>query len=122
MQLTMPLSDLHPQRRPLPLISKSPAHNGTDTSKEAAKNAKINQRRGQMVVLHAIQEAENGLTRDQLATITGLPTATICARANELIKLGEIGPQIDSKTGKKKRRPTRTGNTAEVLFYVSPTP
>ena len=122
MHTSLFISDVHPQRRPLPLTPKSPAHNGTETSKEAAKNAKINQRRGQLAVLHAIQVAENGLTRDELTTITGLPTATICARANELVKLGEIGPQIDSKTGKKKRRPTRTGNTAAVLFYVSPTP
>ena len=122
MHTSLFISDVHPQRRPLPLTPKSPAHNGTETSKEAAKNAKITMKRGQMVVLRALLDAPDGLTRDQLAMLTKLPTATICARANELVKLGEIGPSIDSETGKKRRRPTRTGNTAEVLFYVSPTP
>ena len=119
------ISDIYPQQKPqLSLFDfqRRPVHNGTETSKEAAETAKPKIRRGQMKVLRAVLEAPEGLTRDQLSMITEMPTQTVCARANELIKLGELGPKTDSKTGKKLTRHTRTGSNAEILFAAVNTP
>ena len=93
-----------------------PPHNNTETSKQAAKNAKP--RKGQMMILNQMIEAENGLTRDELAVQTGLPTATVCARVNELLKLGELMGR-NTKEGKPIRRQTRAGQSAQVLFLTS---
>ena len=107
----------------LSLLDPSAPHNRTETSIEAAIAAKPNIGKGQRIVLDAISNASNGLTRDELNLITGLPTATICARCNELVKQGKLGCQMvfdESKKPsfvmKKITRVTRSGKKAEVLF------
>jgi len=103
----------------LPFFQPTPAHNHTETSKAAAEAAIPKVKRGQKLVLQAIQESPNGLTRDQVSSLVGIPTATVCARANELLKIGLIGPRLDETTGRKMTRPTRTGSNAEILFSMS---
>ena len=109
------LSDIHYMQRPLVF----PPHNGTETSREAAEAAKPNIHAGEARVLRALMVHPHGLTRDQLASVTGMPTATVCARCNALIKLGEIEGKIDPDTGKKMKRSTKAGRGAEVLFVSS---
>ena len=96
-----------------------PAHNRTATSREAAEAARPKISQTQNRVLGAV--TPNGSTRDELAQLTGLPTATICARANELVKLGKLCSSRNALTGRKLTRPTRSGKNAEVLFLsISP--
>ena len=89
-------------------------HNRTETSIEAAKEIASKVGRYQQLVLDHLQMAENGLTRDELALVSGLATATICGRCNELLKMGLIGPKYDGFD--KIKRKTRSGKNAEVLF------
>tara|TARA_R100000742_G_C4264086_1_gene81967 strand:- start:635 stop:976 length:342 start_codon:yes stop_codon:yes gene_type:complete len=112
----MPISDIHYQQRPLPFFTPTPAHNHTETSKDAAVAIAPKVSALQQRVLDTVKTSEDGLTRDQLANLCNLPTATICARANELVKLGKLKSKVDPKTGKKFTRPTRTGKNAEILF------
>ena len=60
-------------------------------------------------VLLALQECRsNGATREELATATGLPLASICGRVNELLRLGLVRqPGL--------RRMTSSGRMAAVV-------
>jgi Fic family protein len=89
-------------------------HNRTETSREAAQEIKTKIGRYQQMVLDHLRMAENGLTRDELALLSGLATATICGRCNELLNLGLIEPRYEGF--EKVKRKTRSGKNAEVLF------
>ena len=89
-------------------------HNGTETSVEAAIEVGHKISRYQRVIIRTVAEALNGMTRDELAMITGLPTATICARCRELVLMNFLNPRYEH--GEKIKRKTRSGKNAEVLF------
>ncbi|QPB07943.1 hypothetical protein [Synechococcus phage S-H38] len=72
---------------------------------------------GRAVVLGCIKSASDGYTRDQVSDESGLCTATVCARANELLKENKIEVRLNPD-GTKIKRPTKTGTPAEVLYYV----
>ena len=90
-------------------------HNNTETSIAAAVVAGPKIKRGQETILDALATVSEGYTRDELSVVTGMPTATVCARANELLHLDKIGPRYNSD-GTKVKRQTRTGKNAEVLY------
>tara|TARA_R100000742_G_C4235408_1_gene56111 strand:- start:31 stop:351 length:321 start_codon:yes stop_codon:yes gene_type:complete len=89
-------------------------HNGTETSVEAAIEVGRKISRYQRVIIRTVAESLNGMTRDELAMITGLPTATICARCRELVLMNLLNPRYEH--GEKIKRKTRSGKNAEVLF------
>ena len=89
-------------------------HNRTETSIQAAKYIKPKVGRLQQVVLDCLKDVDFGLTRDELSIVSGLSTATICGRCNELLKIGLITPGFNGS--KKIKRKTRLGRNAEVLF------
>ena len=89
-------------------------HNGTDTSVEAAIEVGHKISRYQQLIMDTIENSLNGMTRDELAMITGLPTATICARCRELVLMNFLNPRYEY--GEKIKRKTRSGKNAEVLF------
>ena len=72
---------------------------------------------GRSIVLGCIKSSVSGLTRDEITVHGGLCTATVCARANELLKEGKIVVRLNPD-GTKMKRPTRTGTPAEVLYFV----
>ncbi len=89
-------------------------HNRTETSIEAAIEVQPKIGRYQQMILDTIESSPEGRTRDELAMITGLPTATVCGRCNELVKMGRLSSR-STENGKIKRK-TRSGKNAEVLF------
>lgn len=89
---------------PEKLYDGTPPHNGTKTSKEAAKSAKTETVRDQVLI--AIEEA-GGLTCDECEVRLNRPHTTISARIRELVLLGKI---VDSG----KERKTRWGRNARI--------
>jgi hypothetical protein len=98
-------------------------HNRTETSIEAAIAIQPKIKKGQQTILNAVELAPEGYTREEIATATGLPLATVCARVNELVKDKKLSCRMifDPKAKpslilKKITRPTKSGRKAEVLF------
>lgn len=60
-------------------------------------------------VLIALAEARDGLTRDGISQVTGIKIQTVCPTVVALRRDGRI---IESD----KRRPTRSGRSAYVLY------
>ena len=100
------------------LFDDSAPHNKTHTSIEAAIEIHPHLNRLEKIVLDAIKDSVNGLTRDELTKVTNLGTPTICARCNALLKKHEIKARFDEE-GKKITRPTSSGRKAEVLYSVN---
>ena len=66
-------------------------HNGSPTSIAAAASvsgAIANTLRGK--VFAAIECSKHGLTREECSEATGIRLATVCARVNELLKVGKL--------------------------------
>ena len=111
------------------LFDQTAPHNRTETSIEAAIEIQDHIGNLQQLVLNAVKESVNGLTRDELSDVLEIPTATVCGRCNELVKMGKIGSLSNLKVTKngshimeKIKRPTKSGRKAEVLFFYSATP
>ena len=96
------------------LFDQTAPHNRTETSIEAAIQIQEHIGPLQELVLNAITKSSNGMTRDELSIELEIPTATICGRCNELVKMGKITPIM--KSNKKIKRATKSGRSAEVLF------
>jgi len=85
-----------------------PPHNGTDTSRQAARSITPRAGSRRAKVLELLQaEGSRGATIDELTITTGWPVQSVCPRVNELAKVGLIR---DSR----QRRPTRSGRSAIV--------
>lgn len=88
--------------------SEPVAHNATDTSMSAARKAGGRAATRRAVVLEFVRaQGQTGATIDEIVLATGILTATVCARVNELHRAGSVA---DSG----RRRPTRTGAAATV--------
>jgi len=92
-------------------------HNKTDTSVDAAIDIQPYLNRLEQVVLDAVTNSVNGLTRDEISKVANMKTATVCARCNSLLKKKKLKPKYDQE-GRKVTRPTESGRKAEVLFLV----
>ena len=92
-------------------------HSSTSLAAAEAITSKVNslQRR----ILALVREHPDGLTRDQIEVITGLPHTTSSARVRELFLKGLLETRTDPATGSSYRRPTRSGRYAEVCFAAS---
>ena len=98
-------------------VFHSAPHNKTDTSVDAAVEIQPHLNRLEQVVLDAVENSTNGLTRDEISKVAEMKTATVCARCNSLLKKNKLKPKYDQE-GKKMTRPTESGRKAEVLFLV----
>ena len=105
------------------LFDQTAPHNRTETSIEAAIQIQEHIGPLQELVLNAINKSSNGMTRDELSIELEIPTATICGRCNELVKMGKISSMSTLKVHKngshimeKIKRATKSGRKAEVLF------
>jgi len=101
------------------LFGGTPPHvRNSATSQEAAENIAPKVGKLQNQILSVIRKAKNGLTRDEIEIITGLPHTTSSARVRELFLKGLLETRINFETGKPYCRPTRSGKKAEVCFAV----
>jgi hypothetical protein len=99
------------------LYHGTPPHVKTSSTSLAAAKAilpKVNTIRHR--ILSLVREYPNGLTRDEIEELTGLPHTTSSARVRELFLHGFLETRIDSETGLPHRRLTRGGRSAEVCF------
>jgi hypothetical protein len=84
------------------------AHNGTPTSRAAAKKHRQHAAVQRSRVLAAIIMAKDGATREELEGVTGLGGNSIRPRVRELIRAGLLKETGDT-------RKTRAGIAASVL-------
>ena len=101
------------------LFGGTPPHvRDSTTSQEAAESIAPKVGKLQKEILAVVRTAKDGLTRDEIEVITGLPHTTSSARVRELFIKGLLETRIDPETGKSYCRPTRSGKKAEVCFAV----
>jgi hypothetical protein len=101
------------------LFGGTPPHvRESSTSQEAAESIAPKINNLQKRIINVLREAPNGLTRDEIEVITGMPHTTSSARVRELFLKGVLETRIDPVTAKNYRRPTRSGKQAEVCFLV----
>ena len=107
------------------LFEASAPHNGTETSIQAAIEIQPKIGALQELVLNAVSREPQGMTRDEISNYLDIPTATVCGRCNELVKMGKLGSKSESKkrkdgsiTMEKIKRVTKSGRNAEVLFSL----
>jgi predicted transcriptional regulator len=99
------------------LFSGRPPHvRHSPTSREAADFIAPKVSNLQEKILNLVANSPNGLTRDEIEELTGLPHTTSSARVRELFLKGMLETRTDEKTGTSIRRPTRSGRQAEVCF------
>lgn len=105
------------------LFAGTPPHaRHSSTSLEAAEAIAPKVGRLQRLILDLVRQHPQGLTRDEIEELTGLPHTTSSARVRELFLLGLLETRMDAGTGKSIRRPTRSGKQAEVCFALSRLP
>jgi hypothetical protein len=96
------------------------AHNGTDTSREAAAAIRPNLGRLHRLVIETVGVAPDGLTCKQVEQITGLSHQTASARLNELANC--VPPFVEHRLeegGKRyRRRPTGPRSSGRVYFLT----
>ena len=104
----------------LPLFLHPTApHNGTETSRDAAKSIKLHAGRMAKQVLHCISSSPNGLTCEQVEQQLEMKHQTASARIRDLASCQP--PLIckrHNKEGKLIRRETTSGRTAAVWFLT----
>lgn len=99
------------------LFAGTPPHvRHSTTSLEAAEDIAPRVNALQARILETVRRAPNGLTRDEIELVTGLPHTTASARVRELFLKGLLETRMDYATGKSIRRTTRSGKNAEVCF------
>ena len=106
----------------LPLFAYAvAAHNGTDTSREAAEAIKPDLARLHRLVLGTVAQAPDGITCKEVEQATGLSHQTASARLNELANCQPpfVVHHIDERTGKPRRRPTGPRSSGR-LYFASP--
>lgn len=81
MQLQLGLTDT-------PINSVSPAQSSTrSVSSRNASYATANLTGGRAVVMDCLMKHPAGLTREEIASLTGLKLSTVCGRVNELLNV-----------------------------------
>jgi len=116
---------MRPMFDDLPLFNyPTVAHNGTDTSREAAEAIKGDLGRLQRLVLKAVAEAPDGLTCKQVEELTGLSHQTASARLNELANCQPPFVQHRLEEGGKRfrRRPTGPRSSGRIYFATGHCP
>lgn len=89
-------------------------HNGTPTSRQAAKDAKPDASKMRQKVLDTIaSRGAWGATDEEIQLLTGMNPSTVRPRRGELVKKGKVWKALDHE-GKPMRRPTRSGSSAQV--------
>lgn len=109
----------------LPLFNTpSPAHNGTETSRDAAESIKPHLNALCLKVLAAVQQAPDGHTCEELEHLTGMKHQTCSARLNDLANCQPPLVTFDCNTpdGKPRRRRNTSGRTARIYFAAAHTP
>lgn len=88
-------------------------HNGTDGSREAAILLDPEWRETACGrVYWALRDAPDGLTREQIAEVCGMPIQTVCARVADLRRRRSV----EEREG--VTRPTKAGIRAAVVFAI----
>lgn len=101
------------------LFTGTPPHvRHSTTSAAAAEAIKPKVGKLQAQILATVRQYPDGLTRDEIEQVTGLPHTTSSARVRELFLKGLLETRINRETGISYRRPTRSGKMAEVCFAV----
>jgi hypothetical protein len=93
-------------------------HNGTETSKAAAKRQSMGKvdRDLRDIRRAFVGRGDQGFTREELSEATGINPNSINPRTNFLMKTGELVPKIDAE-GNRVKRKTTSGSPAQVLVY-----
>jgi hypothetical protein len=111
---------LNPMINDLPLFNHSvAAHNGTDTSREAAEAIKGDLGRLQRLVLKTVAEAPDGLTCKEVEQITGLSHQTASARLNELANCQPPFVEHRMEEGGERYRRRATGPRSSGRIYFA---
>ena len=112
---------LNPMFNELPLFNYPvAAHNGTDTSREAAEAIRADLSRLHRLVIRTIGEALDGLTCKQIEQITGLSHQTASARLNELANCTPafVEHRLEAGGERFRRRPTGPRSSGRVYFLT----
>jgi len=107
----------------LPLFNTpTPAHNGTETSRDAADSIKPHLNAMCLQVLRVVQQAADGRTCDEVEAITGMKHQTCSARLNDLANCQPplVAFDLNTPDGKPRSRPTRSGRPARIYFATTP--
>lgn len=94
---------------PIPPLFRTAPHNGTPTSKAAAKSIEPFLTQQAARVLRSIQ-SHPGCTREAVALSTGMLLSAVCGRVHQLVKDGHV---VERGTAK-----TSTGRSAACLYAV----
>lgn len=86
-------------------------HRAASTSSDAYHDAAPLRPRQQQIVLDALR-AFGAMTRHEVAAATGLPLSSVCGRANELLRSGEVRELVEGG-----RRVVRDGRHVLVATY-----
>lgn len=73
---------------------RRPRHRTASTSSDALERVRPARGRQQQTVLDALRE-HGAMTRHELATLTGLALQSVCGRANELLRSGEVRELVE---------------------------
>lgn len=98
------------EARQLNLFNDDLPHNGSATSRAAAKRHRASAAIQRSIVLAAVIRSPDGLTREQVSDVTKIDGNSVRPRVVELVKarlLKELG-----------ERPTRSGHAAAVLVPI----
>jgi hypothetical protein len=97
------------------------AHNGTDTSRDAAVAIQPDLGRLQRLVLDAVGVAVDGLTCKQVEDVTGLSHQTASARLNELTHCQPpfLEHRLDDEGKAFRRRSTGPKSSGRIYFKVT---
>ena len=106
----------------LPLFSDvTAAHNGTDTSREAAAAIQPDLGRLHGLVIRTVGIAADGLTCKEVEEETGLSHQTASARLNELAKKFKpplVEHRLEEDGERYRRRPTGPKSSGRVYFLT----
>jgi hypothetical protein len=65
-------------------------HNGTETSREAARSIEPHRNAQTQTVLDWLRTQKQGATREEIATGTGIKLQSVCVRVYELLKSQDV--------------------------------
>ncbi len=98
--------------------STPPYQSASGTSALAAEYIKPSVNRLQALTLGLLSNANNGLTRYEIADMSQMTLQTVCARVNELINKGAAHTKRDPITNQKVTRLSPSGRQVEVIFVT----
>jgi hypothetical protein len=94
---------------------RRPRHRTASTSSDALDRVRPVRGRQQQAVLDALR-AHGAMTRHELAAVTGLALQSVCGRANELLRSGEVRELVE-----RGRRVVRDGRHVLVATFTART-